>query len=371
MTAINRRLKELYGAHLDGGIVKRGEIQIVSLYCETLEDRLALNGEKLLQECTNLLLSVLFEPVLVNGLFRVEDVNIERQNLADIIESQLNDKMAYASRRAKEVMCDKETYGLSEYGTAEEAMAITPEMLTAAYRQLISTAKVEIFLAGPADSRDCEAQLSETFAKLNRAKIAECSTEIIREPGQPRTVEEHMPVSQAKLVMGFRAGVATPDNDVAAMQLACVVLGGSPHSKLFANVREKLSLCYYCFSHFERQKGLMMIESGIEEENYDKARNEILSQLADLQQGSFSDDELKFSALSLQNSYRELGDTLSSISAWYLGQAVAGRIRTPQEAADEVMAVTREDIVAAARKIRLDTVYLLAAEKEACRTYEL
>jgi predicted Zn-dependent peptidase len=134
---------------------------------------------------------------------------------------------------------------------------------------------------------------------------------------------------------------------------------------LFLNVREKLSLCYYCYSRFERQKGLVFIESGVEEANAESAKEEILRQLGELKAGNFSQEDLGFAALSLENSYRELGDSLSGISGWYLGQAVAGKMRSPAQAAKEVISLTKEQVQKASQKIRLDTVYLLAGEKEA------
>ncbi|MDR3644989.1 MAG: insulinase family protein [Clostridia bacterium] len=363
MTALNSRLKELYGARLDGGVIKRGEAQIVSFYCEMLDNRYALEGEDMLTECASLLQSVIFRPVLKNGVFDENEVAIERHNLSDLIDAQLNDKRAYASRRLKEEMCRDEAFGISELGSREEAAAVTPQVLTDAWKRMLASAQVEIFLISEGAGEGCERLFTQTFRALSRTQTAVCETQVIRHAGKVKTVEEHLPVSQAKLVMGFRAGIATPDADVPAMQLACNILGGSPNSKLFANVREALSLCYYCFSRFERQKGLLLIESGIESANYQKAREAILAQLADVQAGDFTDDEMKAAVMSLQNSYMEISDSLAELSAWYLGQAVAGTMHAPSEAAQEVAALSREEVVVAARKIEPDTFYLLAGEK--------
>ena len=365
MTLLNRRLKELYGARLDAEVAKRGEIQILTLYCEVLDDAFAIGGEKPVAAAAALLKSVLFDPVLEGGAFRREDVEIERKKLAELIEAQLNDKMQYASRRAKEIMCAGEAYGVSEYGRREQAEAVTPRELYERYRSVLTGARTEIFLVGPADPWPCESLFAEAFRRVGRKEIIPLATQVIRAPGEVKTEIERIAVAQSKLVMGFRAGVATPEKEVPAMQLACTVFGGSPHSKLFANVREKMSLCYYCFSHFERQKGLLMVESGVEEQNYEKARDEILRQLEDMKQGRFTDDELHNAVLSLGNSYRQLNDSLTSITGWYLGQAIAGSIRTPSQAAAETAAVTREQIVEACGKIGLDTIYLLTGEKEA------
>lgn len=365
MTALNARLKELYGARLDAGVVKRGEIQIVTVTCAMLNGALALAGEDMLGECAKLLRAVLFRPVLENGLFKESEIAIERRNLVDLIDSQLNDKRVYASRRLKEEMCREEAYGVSEYGERGDVDGITAERLTEAWEKMLRSAPVEIFVIGDAGSDACGKLFGGAFAETGRGEIVPCATKVVRRAGALREVEERLPVAQAKLAIGFRAGVATPDPEVPAMQLASTVLGGSPNSKLFKIVREKMSLCYYCWSRFDRQKGLVLIESGIEEQNFEKARDAIFAQLADVQNGDFTDEDLQTAALSLRNSYRELSDTLSDLNAWYLGQAVTGKIRTPAEAAKEVETLTRGEVIAAAKKIGADTVYLLAGEKTA------
>jgi predicted Zn-dependent peptidase len=360
MTALNQKLKELYGAHLDGGVVKRGEIQIVSMFCEMLSSSYALENEDVPGKCATLLKSVIFDPVLKNGVFLCEDVDIERRNLVDLIESQLNDKRSYASRRLKEEMCKNEAYGISEIGSKEDALLVTSEMLVDAWKQIINNARVEMFYVGDADSAACKQQFTDAFGCAHRGRLINCTTQVIRDASEVKFIEEKLPVAQAKLVMGFRAGVATPDSEVAAMQLACTIFGGSPHSKLFANVREKMSLCYYCYSRFERQKGLVFVDSGIETENFEQAKAEILKQLEDVKNGNFTDDELRFAAMSLENSYKELSDSLSDLNNWYLGQAISDTMRSPSQTAEEIMSLKREDVINVIQKIQLDTIYLLA-----------
>ena len=75
-------------------------------------------------------------------------------------------------------------------------------------------------------------------------------------------------------MLGFRAGTAEPDGDVAAARLMNALLGGTPHSLLFRNVREKLSLCYYCASSYDRLKGILLVDSGVDGQNAGRAKEE-------------------------------------------------------------------------------------------------
>lgn len=366
MTALNERLAELYGAQMDWDISKRGEMQIVTLYIEVLGDRYALGQEALLREGAALLRSVVFDPVFENAAFRAADVEIEKHNLIDIIRSKLNDKRAYAGYRLREEMCRGEAFGVNEYGSVEAVEAITPEALVCAWRSMLTRARAEVVFVGAGNAEGVCERFTEAFRKVLRDQPLVCETRVLRMPHGPvHETVERLPVTQAKLGLGFRAGVALPDADTDAAQLACTVLGGSPHALLFLNVREKLSLCYYCYARYERHKGLVFVESGVEEQNAEKARVEILKQLDALKAGAFSDDDLRFAVLSLQNSYKEVNDSLEGIAMWYLAQALAGRVRTPEQVAASIAALSKEDVVRAASGIALDTVYLLAGEKEA------
>ncbi len=364
MTLLNRRLKELYGAHLDGTASKRGEVQIVTLYCDSLGDRYSFGSEQVLEQSASLLKSVIFDPALENGTFKTASIEIEKKNLIDMIDSQLNDKRHYAKKRLFEEMCKNEAFGVSELGNSEDVAGITPKVLFETWQEMLKKARVEIFLLGPGDSNEVETLFSDSFATFDRETVVEVSTQVIKTADEVKFIEEHLPVTQAKLVMGLRAGIAAPEN-TDAIQLACAILGGNPQSKLFLNVREKMSLCYYCLSYFERQKGLVIIDSGIEEQNFEKAKAEILHQLEELKMGNFSDDELRFAKLSLQNSFTQVNDSLDAMCLYYLGQAISGQTRTPAQAADSIMKILRKDVINAASGIQLDTIYLLAGNKEA------
>lgn len=366
MTAVNRRLKELYGAALDSGVAKRGEIQVLSLSCEMLSQNYALKGESVLGKCASLLKSMIFEPAADNGIFPEKEIEIERKNLVDLIDSRLNDKRVYANQRLKEEMCAGEAYGLSDLGDKDSAQAVTAQNLADAWNRMKTNAPVQILCVGAGEeaANACRELFREAFAGIKRGELFDCGTEVIREAGEVKKVVDRLPVSQGKLVMGFRAGVSAADSQAPAMQLACALFGGSPHSKLFKIVREKMSLCYYCISRFEQLKGLMLVDSGIEQQNYEKVTGEVERQLREVQNGNFSDDEILSAALSLQNSYHELSDSLSGLNSWYLGRAIMGDLKTPDEAAAEIAGLGRQDILNAVRGIRLDTVYLLEGEEE-------
>ena len=170
---------------------------------------------------------------------------------------------------------------------------------------------------------------------------------------------EELDVTQGKLCIGFRA--ESPDEHAAIV--ANAMFGGSSNSKLFLNVREKLSLCYYAGSSYDREKGALMVSSGIEFANYDRAMEEIMAQLTAIQRGDWEDWELTGAKSYLLNNFRSMEDSAASLESFVLFQAVSGSKETLPELMEAVQAVTPERIMAAAKAVRPDTIYFLKGKE--------
>lgn len=74
-------------------------------------------------------------------------------------------------------------------------------------------------------------------------------------------------------------------------------------------MREKRSLCYYANSMLEMHKGLLLVSSGIDETNYDDARDEILAQLDAMRRGEVTDEELTAAKNSFASDMRAITDS--------------------------------------------------------------
>lgn len=140
------------------------------------------------------------------------------------------------------------------------------------------------------------------------------------------------------------------------------VYGGGVSSKLFNNVREKLSLCYYAGSAIEKNKGVMVISSGVETSDLTRAEREILRQLEDCKNSIISEEELESARRYVRSSLRAGLDSPGRLEDYWLGQAIAGRTQTMEQLAQRIEGVTRHDIAAAARTLTLDTIFTLEGE---------
>lgn len=361
---LNRRLAELYGARLSADVSKLGENQMLRIQISAIDDRFALSGEKVAQQCAELLASLFFDPALEGGFFSQTDIDREKRLLIETLEGEKNDKRLYALKRCEALMCQNEAYGLDRLGTREAIEALTPQSVTEAYHNMLKTAKIQINMIGSADPAHAVEGMRSGFAGIARENIADCKTKVITRADEVRTFEERLPINQGKLVLGLRAGTAEPDEDVIETRVMTDVFGGGPYSRLFANVREKLSLCYYCSARYNASKGVIFVQSGIEEKNKEKAIEEIQRQLAVVAAGETEAKDFEASKKSLADAYRGVGDTPEGLDAWYTTQMLHARILSPEEYVRRIECITPEQIALAAQKVTLDTIYMLAGEEE-------
>ncbi len=361
-TEFSKKLARLYGSYIGYDVSAIGDSQVMTLSAGVIDDMYALDGEPLLGEISEILSKVVLDPVLENGLFSEKEVELEKQALIDLIESEMNEKRHYALNRAMSLLCAGEPAGVNKYGYAEDVKKITTAEATQAYREMLESARIEIMFVGCGDPEKPREIFTKAFAELARLPRSFSVLEIKKNTEKLKEETERMNVAQSKLVLGFLTALAPSDSDLITMRLMIYLFGGTPSSKLFLNVREKMSLCYYCAARPNVSKGIAFVDCGVEHQNIEKAKTEILNQLEQLREGNFTDEELNYAKLSMVNTFRSAGDSAASIEGWYLSQVLYGTERSPEAEAESIAAVDRSAVIAAANRLQLDTVYLLTDE---------
>ncbi len=356
MDKVEAYLEQNYGAVMDITVSKTGEMQTLGVFAKFLDDRFAIEKEPVASNIIALLSASLFEPIVENGGFRADFVEQEKQNLKDRIAAIVNDKRAYSLERCRQVMFENESYGISELGDAKDIDAITPAELYEFYTGMLEKAMVMINYVGK--QTDTAALLLPVTKGFGSGARTAPETEIKNSVESVKTVTERLNVIQSKLNLGFRLGSAA-QNDFFAARLFNVIYGASPISKLFLNVRERLSLCYYCSGVCDSMKNVMFVSSGVEPENAEAAKKEILNQLDMMKRGEFSDDELENARRYLVDGYMQAYDSPGALASLQKTAYLMGHMLTCEQQVEQIKKVTRERIIAVARDITLDTVYLL------------
>ncbi len=354
------RLEELYGASFDCGVVKKGECQVMMFFVESVADKYTREKESLLANVFRLLYRILASPVKEGGVFKREYLEQEKNSLRDLIEGRVNDKVSYAVERCLETMCEKEPYGIYEYGSVDDLKAITADSLYAHYLDFMAGLPVDVFVCGRAEDRVME-EIRDLMGQLERRepKRVETGSSSPAVQAGERELAERMDVNQAKISLGFRTNTFPGEEDYYRLLVYNAILGGGVHSKLFQNVRERESLVYYIFSRLEKFKGLLVVSGGTEGRNLEKTRRVILKQMEEIARGNISPMELEAAVRSIRTGLETLKDNQVSMVDFYFSQAVSGGKDTLDSLIEKVERVKEEDVVSVSKKIRLDTVYYL------------
>ena len=360
---ITLRLDDLYGASV-GTLVRRvGDYQTTGFFASFVEDRYAMEGDAVLAPMVAFLGELLLDPVLEEGVFLRDFVEGEKKNLISTIESQLNDKRAYAMEQMMRRMCKEDTFGLSRLGEKEDVAAITPETLFDHYQKILGTSRIDVFYVGSAPAQQ--------VADLVKALLGDISRNYVNLPEQTGfhtcpggSYEEQMEVSQGKLCMGFTSPVTIRDEGFVAMQLLNMIFGGGMTSKLFMHIREKLSLCYAIGSGYHGTKGIFSVSAGIDSGKKDQVQEEILKQLEACRRGEISQEELNAAKQALRASLLSTPDAPASLEGYYASAALSGLLLTPEAYITAVEQVTVEQVAEAARLLELHTVYFLKGVTE-------
>ena len=355
-SALNLRISELYGAEVGGIADKIGDTQMLKFFSFSVEDELIPDAVNLTEEACSLLFSMIFEPSVENESFLEADLERERRLTLEKIAGIINDKRSYAISRTVLEMYKGEAFGELKTGSYEAVSKITGKDLFAAWQEVIKTAQIRIQVIGKRLPEGLFERLADKLQGFTRNPQALKPSTPKKADNEVRRIEENMDVSQGKLVMGFCTDLVGNDKDTAFLAVFADLFGGGPYSKLFKNVREKYSLCYYCAARPNRTKGYLLVDSGVEPQNAERAEKEILNQLEDIKNGNITNEDLAASVRSIRDSLICLNDSQPSLDNWY-SMRLSDTPVSPEDYISVIEAVTLDDVIRAAKLYTLDTVY--------------
>ena len=359
LRAITWCLDELYGASVNTLVRRVGDIQTVGFYMSIMEDRFALEPQGVLRPAAEFLRELMLCPVAAENAFDAEFVDSEKKNLISAIESELNDKRSYTAGQMMRRMCEGDSFAVPRLGRPEDVAEVTPEGLYAHYRKILRESPVEFFYVGAAQAETVAELLMPLARELGGDAVPMPEQTAFAPVAQPGEFFEEMDVNQGKLSMGFTTSVTNRHPDFPAMQVLNAIYGAGMTSKLFVNVREKMSLCYYANSGYYGSKGIFTVSSGIDECNFTTAKEEILRQLSLCAEGQITESELAAAKSAIISSLRGTPDSPGALEGYYATAALSGMAMDIPDYIAAVEAVTAEDAARCASTIKLHTVYFL------------
>lgn len=360
---ISRELEEMYGADFDCGIEKTGDNHILKFYISSISDEFIPADEDIDKKSIEILLDIVFNPLIENNGFKKDYVEGEKKNLRKIIEAKIDDKAQYSFDRCVEEMFKDEPYGLYKYGYIDDLDNITSEDLYNYYKELISSCKIDIFCSGTFENMEQMVSENENIKRLEARKpnyiINNEQTERKESLNiDENIVQESMQVTQGKLVIGLDV-----DNDMKdsryAVSVYNAILGGGANSRLFQNVREKESLAYTAGSSYIRQKNTIFIRCGIEIANYNKALSTIKLQLQGLKDGNITEDDINNAKKLIVSAVKSIIAEQDTEITYYYGQELSDKFATIEEYINKINSVEKEQLIEIANSVSINTIYFL------------
>ncbi|MBQ8400276.1 MAG: insulinase family protein [Clostridia bacterium] len=362
-TLLNRALEEAYDTAFSCRSFRIGETRVQPFAVSWLSGRFIPDGFDTEKEALSFLTDGIFHPNVQNGAFDKEELQKQIFNRIDDLHAEKNNKQRYAIKQCLRLMCKDEPFARGGTCTEQEFKSVSAEGLYTYYQQLLQNAPIELYYFGKKDAEALAGELDPLFAPLYTEKRAlRRDTVSPLKPQVLRRVEEST-AFQSTLCLGFKTPIVLDDPLYPALTVMKEMLSDSPVSLLFTNVREKESLCYYCSASGEPGKGLLLISAGIDRKNAAYAEELILAQLEKMKKGDFEEELFLLAKQALIQSYKELSDSPAYIEGWYLRRSLMGLRDSPEQTAQRIKTVTKEQVILAANSLSLDTVYLLQGVK--------
>lgn len=359
---LSAHLEDLYGASLSVSTKKAGQIHAISFYIQVANEKFLKSAPPLFADALKTLGEIIMQPKINGDSFDAEIVALESRLLKEEIESVYDDKTTYALRQLQQKMCATEKFGVNGDGYAEDLPAITPTTLVTTYQNMIDHDEVSITIIGDVEHDNVVQMVHEHFTLKTDMR----SQLLAVDPEEKNVLEvvdftEQQLINQAKLNLGYRTSIRITDEDYFAALIFNGVFGGHANSKLFVNVREKESLCYYVGSQLDNFKGLMYVYSGLDLAQVPKAIAIIDQQLDDIRAGKVTEQELQLAKNHYINGKRSALDSASGMLADLEVSILLGL--TTDEFIDNLQNVTIAQVQAVANKIEKDTTFTLEPNK--------
>lgn len=359
---ISKQMEEMYGASFDCGLDKTGDNQVLKFYLETVNDNfLPQQGEDMLKVSAEKLLEIVFNPYSEGQSFQAEYVEQEKNNIKQRIEGKIDNKARYSLDRCIEEMYKNEPFGLYKFGYVEDLDNMNGENLYEYYKKLIQTCKIDIFVSGLiTDDINQIVADNENIEKLEeRTPNYIAPNELSKNlPEKEKIVTESMEVTQGKLILGLDVCLDQEDLKYDAL-IYNSILGGSPNSKMFQNVREKAHLAYVASSNYLRYKNNIFVKCGIEIGNYEKALELIKKQIDDMKKGEFTEEDIQNAKQGIIATIKTIDDEQDTGITYYFGQELTANNISIEEYIDRISKVQKEDIIHVAENVAIDTIYFL------------
>lgn len=362
-TKIAQKLASMYGATFGTDLQKYGQLHSFRFMMRIINEKFLQSNDNLLAEAVAFLAEVIFNPLTKNQQFDSDIFAREKENMQADFEALVDDKQSYANNQLSQLYFANEM-AIPSYGQVGDLAPLDAQNLYQYYQTMLAEDLIDIFVIGDVD----EQAVVELFKQLSFTPRPVIDIQLNYQQPLKEVVSEkieHQPIKQAKLNMAFQI----PHQNAPVERYAAIVLnallGGYPLSKLFVNVREKASLAYYAQSGVSLATQTLTVQTGIKSSDLPRVIALVKAQIEAIQTGDFTDEEITQIIAYLTNSFEASLDSPRSIVERATIQALSNKVTEPNQWVANLEQVTKADVMALAKKIKLQAVFALVEENYA------
>lgn len=356
---IEQYLNLLYGANYDVNIEKYGDLYNLEFRVEFINKKFLPNKEELL----NKILEFLYEMIYNPADWSKANIEREKEFILERINERKDEKLRYGVQRAEELMCKDTPFGTYLYGEDNVVKEVNKEILVKTYEELIRSC-ITIIVSGNLTGYDkIDKEIIDIFGKQDKSnKTLTDLNYNIKNIYQDNIEEviEYQDTVQSVLSIGLSIDDCN-SNDFYTLNLYNAILGTTPSSKLFQNVREKASLAYTVRSRFYRFKDIIIIYAGINKDDYKKATDLIITQVDDIKKGKVTEEEFTSAKDSLMADLLEWKDSKIAMAKMKIANIIAfndNKIEV-DEMREKISNITMQDVINIANRVNVRKIFVL------------
>lgn len=356
-TALARQMSSLFGAYVGTNVTRFGNLHALRVRASFVNDQYATLG--LTDQIIDLLREMIFHPLIDNDSFDEPTFTLQRNNLQSSIKALDDDKQFYAGMQLRDLyFADGSLLKIPSFDRLADLASLSAESLVTTYREMVANDQINIVVLGNVD----EQHIADKFTQFEFSPRAVNLGPLFYQQApltEPRRKTQTQNLNQAKLNLAYQLPIYYQDKDYYASLVMNGILGGSPLSKLFVNVREKASLAYYASSQHNAFNGLFSIQTGIQSDKQYQVERLIQDQVTAMMQGDFTAELLQEVKDGIINQYETGLDISSNIVEQILLDKITQTHTSADQLIQQVTAVTITDVMRVANQLKLQAIYYL------------
>lgn len=355
------KAQDLYACDLQISSSRLGNYLNTDFYLSSLNDKYTEEGN--FKTSLEFFSDIIFDPDIENGKFNEEKLDIVKTTGRSALNSIKENTSTYSLVKMFELFDDKAPSSYRMMGYLDDLEAIDGEKLYKHYIDMLNNSLVSVFVVGQIDEEKITKLIMDNI-KINTVKRKAVPYLLEEKRTRGRKIgNEKIGGSQSKLAMACRVNNLSEYERNYPLTLFDIIFGGGPDSKLFQVVREKNSLCYTISSVPNKLDNLILIRAGIDKDNYTKSVDLIEKCLSDMKKGRFSDEDILTAKEYYNTALEEVEDSESKIINNYYMMELIGTddIDTKRKMMNKV---TKDEIIKVAKKVNIDTIFLLEGTKD-------